>query len=77
MQLDMVSVTSATDRREHLVTEAVFATTTSGRWIARCGALVLSADLGSSPGTPCELCAAHPERRRTAWSPRSARRAAR
>jgi hypothetical protein len=51
----LVTVT-APDHCDHLVDEKVFATSRSGRFAARCGALVVSAGLAEAPGRPCPLC---------------------
>lgn len=53
----LISITSPDDWREHAVDEATFATSQEGRWTAICGAVVMSADLGSAPGRPCTSCA--------------------
>ena len=51
-----LAVTSALDQREHLVDEGVFATSITGHWTARCGALVVSAALEVPPAGRCVLC---------------------
>jgi len=58
-QPTQVAITSPLDRREHLVDEVVFARSTAGRFPARCGAVVVSAELGAQPVQRCELCAPH------------------
>jgi hypothetical protein len=47
---------TAPDRCDHLVDEKVFATSRTGRYTARCGAIVVSAGLAEGPGRPCPLC---------------------
>lgn len=55
---------SSPDGRDHLVTDAVLATSRDGRFSARCGELVLSASLGANPGHRCALCAQRPDAQR-------------
>jgi hypothetical protein len=49
-------IVTAPDRCDHLVDEGVFATSPTGRYAARCGAVVVSAALAEGPGRPCPLC---------------------
>lgn len=52
----LVAVTSP-DGLEHLVSEGVFASATDGHFMARCGAVVISASLSTKPSKSCALCA--------------------
>jgi hypothetical protein len=52
----LIAVT-ASDQREHLIEERVLAASRNGRYIARCGAIVVSASMTAQPGKPCLLCA--------------------
>lgn len=54
-----VSVTSV-DGRHHLVPEATLASATDGRYLARCGSLVLAGALSAPDGRDCPLCRVSP-----------------
>jgi hypothetical protein len=49
-------IVTAPDRCDHLVDEGVLATSSTGHYAARCGAVVVSAALTEGPGRPCPLC---------------------
>ncbi|OLT04544.1 hypothetical protein BJF90_22210 [Pseudonocardia sp. CNS-004] len=53
-------IVTAPDRCDHLVDEGVFTTSPTGRYAARCGAVVVSAGLAEEPGRPCPLCSPRP-----------------
>jgi hypothetical protein len=59
-------VLSAPDGWDHAVDEVILAKTLDGRYLARCGRLVLSAALVAEPGRRCPLC--FPRSRSTAQS---------
>ncbi|MGH3841646.1 MAG: hypothetical protein ACRDS0_09425 [Pseudonocardiaceae bacterium] len=53
-----VSVTSARDGVEHLVTDGAIAPGNAGRYAALCGHNVWAAALACPPGRPCPACIA-------------------
>lgn len=63
----LVRITSP-DGRDHLVQEGVFTSSPDGRFLARCGCVVISGSLTTEPGPICPLCAA-PARRRALTLP--------
>jgi hypothetical protein len=50
---------TAPDGYDHLVSERVFATSRDGRFLARCGATIVSASMCDNPQTLCPLCVPH------------------
>lgn len=53
------------DGYDHLVDDAVLASSFDGRFLAHCGAVVVSASMADCPGRPCPWCLL-PRRRRPA-----------
>jgi hypothetical protein len=49
------------DGRDHSVDEFQFARTFNGRFLARCGTVVISGSMVDRPGKPCALCVPHHE----------------